>query len=212
MTIAPAALAPDDALAQTISSRLDDGPWNLELEADSLRVYSARVDYAPVVAYRTWTEHAAPAEALVAFLGAGLFDAFALLNARYAFGEVLRDDPLVVRTGFTMPPGMANREFVHTLSVTPLGEGGWVVGYDAADEAGLPPARPGYVRCPMYPSGQRIRALGERRACVEHLMVYELSGRVPRWAQNRLFHRGHVQAYRDEWSALVAHSRADMST
>lgn len=211
MTISATLLRPDPELATLVVEQLDRPGWRTELERDGVRVCSSRTLPAPVVGYRTQTEHDASAESLVAFLGAGLFGAFERLNARYAFGEVLNETPLVVRTGFTMPPGLQHREFVHSLSVTPMQEGVWVVGYDAVEEGALPQARPGFLRCPMYPSGQRIRALGPTRCRVEHLMVYELGGGVPTWAQNRLFHRGHVKAYRDEWSALIAHSRRHLS-
>ena len=36
-------------------------------------------------------------------------------------------------------------------------------------------------------------------------MTYDLVGAVPSWAQNALFHKGHVDAYAEEWVAAMAH-------
>jgi hypothetical protein len=142
---------------------------------------------------------------MAAFLGEGLIDAFSVLNNRFAFGDVLRDTPLVVRTGFTMPSGMADREFVHGLAQADYADGTTVIAYIPVEDDGLAQPKEGFLRCTIYPSGQRITALDPARCRVEHLMTYELGGRVPRWAQNTLFHGGHLRAYRDEWSALVRH-------
>jgi hypothetical protein len=197
-----------DELVRTIFEQLDDPGWRLDRRTPEVAVYSHRGLPAPVVGYRTVTEHDADLSALAGFLGAGLFDAFRTLNARFAFGEVLRDAPRVVRTGFTMPPGFAGREFVHLLHEASVGDDVRVVAYDAVDESDLPPPHEGFLRCPMHPSGQRLTRLATGRVRVEHLMVYELAGCVPAWAQNILFHRGHIGAYAAEWQALVSHFRS----
>lgn len=176
--------------------------WEMAAEQGGVEVFRHR-GIAPVIGYRTVTHHSAGVATLSAFLGEGLLDAFAILNDRFAFGEVLRERPRIVRTGFTMPRGMADREFVHALQVREFSQDLHVVAYGAVDEIGLPAPKPGWIRCPIYPSGQRIRRMADGRTQVEHLMTYELAGRIPRWAQNRLFDAGHVAAYVAEWNALI---------
>jgi hypothetical protein len=193
------------ALAHEVVRLLDATPWRLGLQNDDVRVEFSDALPAPVVGYRTTTEHDVSIETLAAFLGDGLLDAFSKLNALYAFGEVLQEHPKVVRTGFFMPKGFSGREFVHALESHRLSDDCHVVAYGAVDESALPAPRPGFIRCPIYPSGQRISRLPNGRTRVEHLMTYELVGWVPRWAQNTLFHRGHLGAYRDEWTRLVRH-------
>ena len=200
-------VAPDPALTECVLERLALPGWTLASEREGVAVWFHRALPDPIVGYRTVTEHPMPAAAMTTFLGARLLGAFSRMNARYAFGDVLATEPLVVRTGFSMPIGFKPREFVHRLAVTPVSDAVTVIAYGPADERGLAEPRPGYLRCPIFPSGQRITALGERACRVEHLMTYALAGSVPRWAQNTLFHRGHVQAYHQEWRALADATR-----
>jgi hypothetical protein len=204
-------VAPDAALTTAVLERLALPGWSCASDRDGVAVWVHRALPDPVVGYRTVTEHPVSAEAMASFLGERLLGAFSRMNARFAFGDVLATAPLVVRTGFSMPFGFAPREFVHRLAVTPVDDEVTVVAYGPADEDGLAAPRPGYLRCPIYPSGQRITALAPHRCRVEHLMTYALAGRVPIWAQNAWFHRGHVQAYHAEWHALVV-ATTDAST
>ncbi len=113
----------------------------------------------------------------------------------------------VVRTGFSLPWPLQDREFLHGVATRvdrdPQGRHRVLIAYWTVPETGLPPAWSGYLRCPMAPSGQRLTDLGDGRVRAEHCMTYDLGGRVPHWAQNRLFHRGHVGAYFDEWVAAM---------
>lgn len=196
------------ALALEVIRQLDETPWQQGYADAVVQVYFSRALPAPVVGYRTVTEHDVSMEGLAAFLGEGFLTAFAKLNARFAFGEELLSEPCVVRTGFTMPAPFTNREFLHSLTDIRMGPDCHVVAYGPVASDGLPPVREGFLRCPMYPSGQRISRLSDGRTRVEHLMTYELAGRVPRWAQNTLFHRGHLNAYCAEWTELVRHFAA----
>lgn len=200
------------ALALEVVRLLDTAPWTEGYRDDTVTVSSSDGLGAPVVGYRTVTEPAAPIETLAAFLGPGLIDAFSKLNARFAFGETLVASPWVVRTGFSMPTGFAPREFVHSMACEWLGADVHVIAYGPVDESALPKPRAGYIRCPIWPSGQRLTRLGPNATRVEHLMTYALDGSVPRWAQNRFFHRGHLGAYRDEWTRLVRHMAAAGAT
>lgn len=207
-SVSPATARPTPAeLAATIVGQLHGPGWKLDHQDESVAVYSNRQLGAPVTGYRTVTHHDLSVSTLADFLGDGLLEAFALLNARFAFGEDLQSNPRIVRTGFTMPLGFQSREFVHLLVRHPIGDDCEVIGYAPVPDEGLPPPRPGFLRCPIYPSGQRIQRLPDGRTRVEHLMTYALGGGVPHWAQNALFHRGHVGAYRDEWTRLVAWSK-----
>lgn len=195
-------------LAAEVDRQLELPGWQKGLEAPDVAVWFHRALPAPVIGYRTVTEHAVPSDALVAYLGPNLLGAFSQLNERYAFGDVLCEEPHIVRTGFSMPFPLADREFVHHLVVEELRPGVTIVAYGPADETELASPREGYVRCPIYPSGQRITDLGDGRTRVEHLMTYELGGRISARVQNALFHRGHLGAYRDEWRALVLRTQA----
>jgi hypothetical protein len=102
-----------------------------------------------------------------------------------------------------MPAGMSSREFLHLLHVATRGSERRFVVYHSVDDPELPAPRPGFVRCPVYPSGQRLTRLASGRVRVEHLMVYDLAGSISPWVQNTLFRSGHVVAYHAEWRRLV---------
>jgi hypothetical protein len=195
-----------EALVRTLGCWMDDFPWRRERAEDGVTVYSASRLPCPFEGFMTVTEPRAPVDALARFLGEGLLEAMAEMNDRYVGGEIVRridDGPdhrtTVVRTAFRMPPGMAGREFVHLVHERRRSRDEAFVAYGPVDEDDLPPPPQGFVRCPIYPSGQRLRAIGGGRTRVEHLMVYALAG----WAQNTLFHAGHVRAYLDEWKGLL---------
>lgn len=114
----------------------------------------------------------------------------------------------VVRTGFRLPWPLQDREFLHyvTASRAPDGAGRdtALVAYATVDDPRMPPPWPGALRCRMRPSGQRITALGGGRVRFEHCMTYDLGGWIPAGVQNLFFHRGHAQAYAEEWVAAMA--------
>jgi hypothetical protein len=201
-----------EALIGEIARRMDELPWRIERAGDGVRVYSSAALPCPFVGFKTVTEPRASVDDLVRFLGEGLQDAMAEMNDRYVGGELLlRLDEgtdhraSVVRTAFRMPPGMAGREFVHLLYERRRGRDEAFLAYHSVDDDTLPPPREGFVRCPIYPSGQRLRASGGGRTRVAHLMVYDLAGRIPAWIQNTVFRAGHVGAYFHEWRGLVRH-------
>ena len=125
--------------------------------------------------------------------------------------EVLSDAPgafeAVVRTGFALPWPLQDREFLHYVTThrTADAEGHpqAIIAYASVAETGLPPAWPGYLRCPMRPSGQRLTQLEDGQLRLEHCMTYDLVGAIPGAVQNALFHRGHRKAYADEWVAAM---------
>jgi hypothetical protein len=189
-------------LAREIERQLDTLAWKVAYRDEQVAVAAARMPGVPVVAYRTVTEPEASVDAVVRFLGDGLLDAFAALNDRYAQGEILGENPRAVRTAFRLPWPLRDREFVHTVLEHRLSPSCVVIGYGAWHaEAQLPPLE-GFLRCRMFPSGQRVTDLGAGRVRVEHLMCYPLGGWVTAPVQNLLFHAGHVSAYRKEWAAL----------
>jgi hypothetical protein len=119
----------------------------------------------------------------------------------------------VVRTGFGLPWPLQDREFLHWVgtqrSVDASGRDVVIIAYSSISGEDLAPAWEGHARCPMAPSGQRLTALGDGRLRAEHCMTYALGGAVPTWAQNGLFHRGHVSAYHEEWVAAMARLRQE---
>lgn len=205
-----------DALASTIAHQLDHAHWTPRADRRGVTVFSATDLDCPFVGFRTVTilEGIAP-EDVVADLGDGLLAAFETMNARYVDGQELRPEDdrgvRIVRTAFSMPSPLADREFVHALFTRRLDDDTWIVGYLSVDDDDLPPVAEGFVRCPIYPSGQRITRLSDGRVRVEHLMVYDLAGAIAPRVQNTLFLRGHVDAYVDEWSGLGARLGARQS-
>jgi len=199
-----------EALVARIEADLDHPAWRRERSRDGVTVFSNGGLDAPVVGFRTVVEVDAPPEEVTRFLGPGLLDAFSKMNELYVDGTVLLElnEGQVVRTRFAMPGPMNGREFVHVLHVAEVSPDQRIVAYLGVDGPSLPPPTDGFVRCPVYPSGQRITRLPGGRSRVEHLMVYELAGAVPRWAQNHLFHQGHVGAYEKEWRGLIEHYRS----
>jgi START domain len=194
-------------LAATMDRQLDTAKWREHARCDGVTVYSASDLDCPFVGFRTVTEHRGiEPEAIVAYLGPGLLDAFAEMNAQYVDGQELRPADArgvsVVRTAFAMPGPLADREFVHALFTRREGGDRWFVGYLSVDDDDLGPVADGFVRCPIYPSGQRITRLPSGVVRVEHLMVYDLAGGIAPWVQNTVFHRGHVGAYLTEWRTL----------
>jgi hypothetical protein len=195
------------AIVDVVDSQLDDANWTCAIEKNGVAVYTSTALPCPFTGFKTVTEHSASLDVLTAFLGDGILGAFSQMNRRYVFGE---DIPApgssklrVVRTGFSMPVGMSSREFLHLLHVAPRGPERRFVVYQSVDDPELPPRRPGFVRCPVYPSGQRLTRLSNGRIRIEHLMVYDLAGSVAPWVQNTLLRRGHAAAYYSEWRRLI---------
>lgn len=114
----------------------------------------------------------------------------------------------IVRTGFGLPWPLQDREFLHYVATERTtdaqGRDVAVIAYATVDDPTLPPPWPGALRCVMQPSGQRVTDLGGGRVRVEHCMTYDLGGWIGPRVQDALFHRGHVQAYLDEWVLAMA--------
>lgn len=204
MSGATASLEPASCAAELVR-QLDTIAWTPGLDDGAVQVFFSDHTGAGVRGYRTVTHHDASLEVVAAFLGHGILSAFKTLNARFAFGETLVDDPWIVRTGFTMPTGFSSREFVHALIEHRLDAHTHIVAYMPVDESGLPAPRDGFLRCPIFPSGQRITQLDDGRTRVEHVMTYWLGGRIGPWVQTHVFHRGHLGAYQQEWTRMVEH-------
>ena len=195
----------DDDVVRAIVDRLDGTRWTAGRSDRGVEVAWGHPAGSDVVGYRTTTWHDASVDEVASFLGAGLLEAFEVLNRHFAFAETLQPRPRVVRTGFRLPWPLAPREFVHGVVEADIDGGGRVVAYVPHNAPDLPVHGPGWVRCPIEPSGQRILPEPDGRTRVEHLMTYRLGGRISVGVQNRLFHRGHLAAYVDEWSRLVTH-------
>lgn len=114
----------------------------------------------------------------------------------------------LVRTGFALPWPLQDREFLHYVTThrapDTQARDAATIAYASVDSGpGVPAPWPGALRCPMQPSGQLITDLGRGRIRLQHCMTYDLVGSIPTWAQNLMFHRGHVDAYVTEWAAAM---------
>ena len=195
-------------LVDAILQCLNESDWQIQARRDGVTVYTSPSPDNPYLGFRTVTVIHAAYRKVVAFLGSNLFDAMSGMNRRYIEGGVVDLPSSTVRTAFRMPPGMRNRDFVHSLGIHEVNPGTTVVAY-GPKPPGLFPVK-NYVRCPMFPSGQRISRLENGRVRVEHLMVYGLGGAVTPFVQNHLFRRAHIRAYLDEWTRLGELIRDDI--
>ena len=195
-------------LVNAILERLDDSLWQFQGQRDGVRVYGSPSPNNPYLGYRTVMEVRATHRKVVDFLGGDLFEAMSRMNDRYIEGGTVDSRSSIVRTAFRMPPGMRNRDFVHSLHTFRIDSRTTIIAYgpEPADSYTVP----NFIRCPMYPSGQRISQLSEDRLRIEHLMVYGLGGVVSPFLQNQLFRKAHVRAYLDEWSRLKELIREDI--
>lgn len=194
------------SMHDVIASHLDDTPWRPCANRHGVAVAAGRPDGSATLGFRTTTTIDASIERVAAVLGPGLLAAFAVMNRHYAGGAVCAaataETPAVVVTRFALPWPLAPREFLHTLELSAPASGRRFIGYGAPPAPERWPIESGHIRCPIAPSGQRLTALSPGRTRVEHLMVYRLAGRIPRWMQDALFRAGHVAAYLEEWARL----------
>ncbi|MFC1669950.1 START domain-containing protein [Spirochaetota bacterium] len=197
-------------LVKTIIDQLDSDHWKLELEKNGVTVFSSDKLNCPFIGFKTVTCHTAERKIMISFLGKNILKAMERMNHRYIDGEIVRkiDETdvrisYIVRTAFTMPLFIKNREFMHLLHVEEVDKDTSIIAYHSVDDDFLPSPYSGFIRCPIYPSGQRITALGKGKVRVEHMMVYDLAGNISPWVQNKLFFPGHVRAYLREWQALI---------
>jgi len=194
---------------------MDQTTWKIEREQDDIRVSSG----VPVFAGRssrvegfyvttTLDDGFVSLEQSVSYFRDAVH--FALTaNAMTSNAQVIWDngmDRAIVRTGFELPWPLRNREFLHGVAVQRTDDSSALVVYTSLseeEESALPPPWEGYLRCTMYPSGQRLtKNTGDGILKLEHCMTYPLGGGVAAWVQNRIFHGGHVTAYFDEWKAM----------
>jgi len=198
---------PDDAVKR-IPQELDSSNWVMEYDQTDIQVYSkSEASDSPVIGFRTVTTHFLPLITVFEFLK-DVCGAMNKINHMFVKGEEFRDwsselDPngKVVRTSFRMPFPMTNREFLHGLHSHQLDETTGIVAYTPLEDNSIP-VQKGYVRCPMYISGQRITKLESGALQVEFLMVYELGGKISTSVQDKWLKKSHVGAYIKEWRKL----------
>lgn len=193
---------------ETIPRELDESGWHLEHDSVDVQIYSkfGACD-SNVIGFKTITEHPVSVREVYDLLK-DVNRAMELVNDQFVLGEVLENWPTdfdpsgtLVRTSFKMPFPFTDREFPHGLHSKQLDENTYVVGYTPIDRNDIP-VQKGFVRCPMYISGQRISQLQTGATRVEHLMVYVLGGSVSLKFQDNVMKAGHVGAYRKEWRKL----------
>lgn len=195
----------------TIPKELDAQGWDLALDQTDIRVYTKpNASNSSIIGFKTVTDHFIPIELVYALLK-DVCGAMNSINDLFVLGEEFRDwsvalDPKgkLVRTSFKMPFPMANREFLHGLHSYQAAPNIYIIGYTPIEETSIT-VRKGYVRCPMYISGQRITALACGVVRVEHLMVYNLGGKISGAVQDRWLKNTHVGAYVKEWRKLRAY-------
>jgi hypothetical protein len=192
----------------TIPATLNEDGWKLESDSTDVKIYSKYgVCNSKIIGFKTISEH--PVSALEVFeLLKDVNKAMELVNDQFIGGEVLESWPTnfdlqgtLVRTSFSMPWPFTNREFPHGQHTQQLNETTFIVGYTPIERDDIP-VQDGFIRCPMYISGQRITQLQNGACRVEHLMVYELGGSVSPKFQDGLMKSGHIGAYKAEWRKL----------
>jgi len=199
------------ALAQRMLSQLDSPEWKLAGSNNDVKVFYYPNIEGGVDGFKTITEHSVDALTMIGYLGKNICTAMQEMNHLYHSGETLKlyhdngpDDYFaVVRTNFKMPFPLTNREFLHSLNIKRLDKDTVLIMYHSVDDKGLPPVKKGFLRCPTYLSGQRITTLSNQKIRVEHMMVYELAGKISKNVQNKYFKSGHIKAYIREWQKLI---------
>lgn len=191
-----------------IPHELDQAGWQLAIDYVDIAVYFKKgASQSDVIGFKTVTYHSTDAVVLYDFLK-DVNKAMYEMNDMFVLGEILTnwrikedENGAIVRTSFEMPFPFANREFIHGLHSMKLQNGSFVVAYTPADCAETA-VQHGYVRCPMFTSGQRITALPNGLTRVEHLMTYILGGKISKGVQDKWLLKSHVGAYIKEWRKL----------
>ena len=193
----------ENQVVRSVIKGLDSPSWKLSGEKNGVKVFSTRSHSSPYIGYKTISEHETDIETMTFFLGDNITTAMLMMNHRYVEGSVaVNAEERIVRTAFKMPPGFSNRDFVHNLYVKRLNSFTSIIAYGPIPSSPENPEIPGFIRCPIFPSGQRVTETGQNRIRVEHLMVYGLAGSISSRVQNIFFHSGHVSAYLKEWNRL----------
>lgn len=202
-----------DALAKRMIQQMDSNSWKLAGEKKEVKVYRFPAIEDGFDGFKTITEHSVSSEEITDLLGRDICGAMKLMNHLYHSGEVLElfydngpeDYYAIVRTNFNMPFPLTNREFLHTIKVQRIDQDTVLIMYHSVNDEGLPPVKNKFLRSPTYLSGQRVSTLKNGKVRIEHMMVYALAGNISRGIQNKLFTKGHVDAYLSEWQKLVDH-------
>jgi hypothetical protein len=193
----------ENSIINAVIEGLDRPGWRLSGERNGIQVFSMKFPGSRYVGYKTVSEYPADLERITSFLGDNITTAMSMMNHRYLEGSLVEESGVkTVRTAFSMPLGFKNRDFVHRLYVRRIDSRTAVIAYGPVASGPENREAAGFVRCPMFPSGQRIISRGRNEVSVEHLMIYGMGGLVPAVVQNVLFHKGHVQAYLKEWGRL----------
>lgn len=204
----PNSMIDPEITLDTIPAELDATGWKQERNHTDVAVYTRMgASNSPVIGFKTITQH--PFNGKLAFdMLKDVCYAMQNLNHMYLFGKKhanwpTKSDPngVLVGTYFHMPVPFTNREFIHGLHHKKLDEHTWIVGYTPTDAEEVP-VEGGFRRCKTYISGQRITSLQNGLCQVEHLMVYELGGKVSLATQDKWLKSGHINAYIKEWRAL----------
>lgn len=194
-----------------VPQELDHPDWELVLDYTDTQIYTRYgASNSEIIGFKTITYHTITARTLYHFLK-DVNGAMETMNELFVLGEVLRTwetpfdkEGVLVRTSFEMPFPFANREFVHGQHGIQLDKDTFVVAYTPI-EIPETAVQQGYVRCPVFVSGQRIQKMPNGLVRVEHLMTYELGGRVSPYIQDQWLKKAHTKAYVREWRNLHAY-------
>jgi hypothetical protein len=193
----------ENSVINALLNGLERPNWKLSGERNGVLVFSLKLPESGYIGYKTISEYSTDIDSMTAFLGNGITTAMSMMNHRYLEGSITDESGIrIVRTAFSMPPGIRNRDFLHSLYLKRTDNRTSLIVYGPVSSNPEHRKVAGFVRCPIFPSGQRITWRGKNRVRVEHLMVYGLAGLIPAAIQNVLFHRGHIEAYLSEWGRL----------
>jgi hypothetical protein len=131
-------------------------------------------------------------------------------NREFVAGRTLRvlweapgDEAWVVAVRYRTPRPLADRGYVYGVRVLLGDDAMWIV-YDAAsDEAGDPLLR-GTARARLHSTAYRLQEDGAGGSVVEHLLVTDLGGRIPRLLQHHALKGPLVEAQHRDLAALAA--------
>lgn len=180
----------DAVEAQAIADLSAAAAWPVARQRPGVEVRSGIVPHAGMRGYVSRVALASPPARVATYLADTMVETLPEWNREFQRGEVRQtlwrrpnDTAWLMQVEYATPAPLANREYVYGLRRRDLPTGEVRITYVSVDD-GLPVAR-GCVRATL--TGTFHRALPSAfGTTLDHLLLGELGGALPRWVQNRL--------------------------
>jgi hypothetical protein len=164
--------------------------WPVARRRPGVEVRSGIVDHAGMRAYASRVALAATPDRVATYIADTMIDTLPEWNREFRRGELRRtlwsepgDTAWLMQVEYATPPPLANREYVYGLRRRDLATGEVRIVYVSVDDGAAVPR--GCVRATLTGTVHRVlpTAYG---TCLEHLLLGDLGGAMPRWVQNHV--------------------------